>query len=136
MSITEDEELQAINDGVSSETESSEASKEESKLKGRIVEVNVLSNESEMNGESDELERSTTENELDKNREDEGAEQQLENSSLMESFQTSSCQNSVEEWVLVHQLVMTEELSRQIKHALVLNSLSPLRRPTACCMIM
>lgn len=136
VSNTEEEELQATNDGVSSETETSEASKEESKLKGRIAEVKILCDESEMNDESDELEPTTTENELDENREDEGTEQQLENSSLMESFQTSSCQNSVEEWILVHQLDMTEEISRQIKHALMLNSLSPLRRTTACCTIM
>ena len=110
----------------SSEPETSQASREVSKFKGRLVEVKVLCKESEIDDDSDELE--TKANELC-----ESKDHKLENSGLMESFKTSSCQNSAEEWILVHQLDMTEQVSRQIKHALMFNGL---RSTTACCTIM
>lgn len=100
------------------------------------MQVNALKNESEVSDDSDELETITKANELDERKEedDEGVGQSKEDSCLMESTQAPSYQNSVEEWIVVHRVDLTEEISRQIKHSLVFNSLR--RSYTSCCTIM
>jgi len=97
------------------------------------VQVNSLKNELEVSHDS-ELETITKANELDERKEDEDVGQSKEASCLMESNQAPSHQNSVEEWIMVHRVDLTEEISRQIKHSLVFNSLR--RSYTSCCTIM
>lgn len=134
---TEGEEVKDFTDaGKSSETKTPIENRAGSKFKGRIVQVNALKNESEVSDDSDELETITKANELDerKEEEDEGVGQSKEDSCLIESTQAPSYQNSVEEWIVVHRVDLTEEISRQIKHSLVFNSLR--RSYTSCCTIM
>ena len=108
-----------------------DAGKSSPKFKGRMVQVKVL-NESEVSSKSNELETITKANEVDeiKEEEDEDVGQNKE----VESYQATSSQGSVEEWTMVHRADLSEEISRQIKHSLVFNSLR--RSYTSCCTIM
>ena len=119
--------------GESSQAKKPIGNRKSSKFKGRTVQVNSLKNESEVSHDS-ELETITKANELDERKEDEDVGQSKEDSCLMESNQAPSHQNSVEEWIMVHRVDLTEEISRQIKHSLVFNSLR--RSYTSCCTIM
>ena len=134
---TEGEDVQDFTDaGKSSETKTSTVNRKGSKFKEQMVQVKVLKNDSEVSGDSDELETITKANEVDERKEDEDEDvgQNKEDSRLMESYQAPSCQNSAEEWIMVHRVDLTEEISRQIKHSLVFNSLR--RSYTSCCTIM
>ena len=135
---TEGEDVKDFSDASeSSKTRTSIVNRKGSKSKGRIAKVKVLKNESKVGEDSDELETITKANELDERKEDEDeqdAGQSKEDSCLMESYQAPSCQDSVEEWILVHRVDLTQEISRQIKHSLVFNSLR--RSYTSCCTIM
>ena len=135
---TEGEDVKDFSDvSESSKTKTSIVNRKGSKSKGRIAKVKVLKNESKVGEDSDELETITKANELDERKEDEDeqdAGQSKEDSCLMESYQAPSCQNSAEEWILVHRVDLTQEISRQIKHSLVFNSLR--RSYTSCCTIM
>ena len=91
---------------------------------------------SEVGDDSDDLDTITKANDLDerKDDEDEDVGQSKEESCLMESCQAPSYQKSVEEWIMVHRVDLTEEISRQVKHSIVFNSLR--RSYTSCCTIM
>ena len=119
--------------GESSQAKKPIGNRKSSKFKGRTVQVNSLKNELEVSHDS-ELETITKANELDERKEDEDVGQSKEASCLMESNQAPSHQNSVEEWIMVHRVDLTEEISRQIKNSLVFNSLR--RSYTSCCTIM
>ena len=91
---------------------------------------------SKVGDDSDDLDTITKANDLDerKDDEDEDVGQSKEESCLMESCQAPSYQKSVEEWIMVHRVDLTEEISRQVKHSIVFNSLR--RSYTSCCTIM
>lgn len=108
-----------------------DAGKSSPKFNGRMVQVKVL-NESEVSSNSDELETITKANEVDERKEEEYKD--VGKSKEVESYQATSCQNSVEEWIMVHRGDLTEEISRQMKHSLVFNSLR--RSYTSCCTVM
>ena len=108
-----------------------DAGKSSLKFKGRMVQVNVL-NESKVSSNSDELETIRKANEVEDRKEEE--DQDVGQNKEVESYQATSSQNSAEEWIMVHRADLTDEISRQIKHSLVFNSLR--RSYTSCCTIM
>lgn len=120
---TEGEEVHDIN-------EAGESSVTEPNSEDSTVEA------SKVGDDSDDLETITKSNDLDerKDDEDEDVGQSREESCLMESYQAPSYQKSVEEWIMVHRVDLTEEISRQVKHSIVFNSLR--RSYTSCCTIM
>ena len=93
--------------------------------------VKVL-NESKVSYDSDELETITKANGVDESKEEENED--VGQTKEVESYQAPSSQNSVEEWIMVPRVDLSEEISRQIKHSLVFNSLR--RSYTSCCTIM
>jgi len=101
-----------------------------------VTESNPDVEASKVGDDNVDLETITKANDLDerKDDEDEDGGQSKEESCLMESYQAPSYQKSVEEWIMVHRVDLTEEISRQVKHSIVFNSLR--RSYTSCCTIM
>lgn len=101
-----------------------------------VTESNPDVEASKIGDDNVDLETITKANDLDerKDDEDEDGGQSKEESCLMESYQAPSYQKSVEEWIMVHRVDLTEEISRQVKHSIVFNSLR--RSYTSCCTIM
>ena len=129
---TEGEDFKDFTDArKSSETKTSLMNRKGLKFKGRMAQVKVL-NESKVSYDSDELETITKANGVDESNEEEDEDAGQTNE--VESYQAPSSQNSVEEWIMVPRVDLTEEISRQIKHSLVFNSLR--RSYTSCCTIM
>ena len=129
---TQGEDVKDFTDaGKSSETKTSLVNRKGLKFKGRMAQVKVL-NESKVSYDSDELETITKANGVEESKEEENED--AGQTKEVESYQAPSSQNSVEEWIMVPRVDLTEEISRQIKHSLVFNSLR--RSYTSCCTIM